>query len=143
MLRSLATLLAATVLVGCQQREAPRRAETPAPAIPTASPLDQDNLPVDAESAKPNASPQNTPPHNPTAQEENQPDANMAAEIRSRLDSGNLSVNARNVKVLMQDGRLILRGPVNNAGEKEEVERIVRAYAGNNFVSELEVIQEQ
>jgi uncharacterized lipoprotein YajG len=140
MLRFTALTLATALLAGCQQREAPRRDATPAPAVPTSSPLNQDNLPATAEDVVQDLRTPGAPALTPSGQDVDQRDAKVIAELRSRIDSGNLSVNARNAKILLQDGQVVLQGSVDNAGEKEELERIVRAYVGNNFVSEIEVI---
>jgi hyperosmotically inducible periplasmic protein len=62
--------------------------------------------------------------------------------IRSAItDDGSLSTNAHNVKIIWQDGGYVLKGPVENAEEKNTVERIARDKAGNmNVISQLEIL---
>lgn len=51
-----------------------------------------------------------------------------------------LSVMAKNVKIITADGKVTLRGPVNNAEEKEKIESYAKASAGNLPVdNQLEV----
>ena len=51
-----------------------------------------------------------------------------------------LSVTAKNVKIITADGRVTLRGPVNNAEEKTRIEKYAKASAGNLTVdNQIEV----
>lgn len=60
----------------------------------------------------------------PIDQNENQPDIDVTAEIRKRMFAAGMSINAQNVKIITQDGRVTLRGPVNSTDEKNQIERI-------------------
>jgi hyperosmotically inducible periplasmic protein len=76
----------------------------------------------------------------PINQNENQPDLDITAKIRKQVVDTEMSVNAQNVKIMTQDGKVTLRGPVKTAGEKAKVEEIARGVAGaGNVTSELEV----
>ena len=58
-------------------------------------------------------------------------DRTITAEIRKQItDSDALSMNAKNVKIITQDGVVTLRGPVKNAQEKTTVAGIARKAAG-------------
>ena len=77
----------------------------------------------------------------PLDQKENQKDINLAAEIRQRvLDVKDLSINARNAKIIAADGKVTLRGPVNSDSERDTLDQIARAVAGDgNVDNQLEV----
>jgi len=76
----------------------------------------------------------------PIDQNENQKDVGITAEIRSRVVKTATSTDAHNVKIITQDGRVTLRGPVKNADEKKVIEDIAREVAGKDHVdSHLEV----
>lgn len=82
----------------------------------------------------------NTETKTPLDQNENQADVNLTAKIRQQVIDANLSVNAQNIKIMTQDGRVTLRGPVESAEEKSKIEALARASAGeNNVDSQLEV----
>lgn len=77
----------------------------------------------------------------PLDQSNSQNDVRIAAAIRDELtDDKSLSVNAHNVKVIVRDGVVTLRGPVANAAEKTRVEAIAKTTAGVARVdSEIDV----
>jgi osmotically-inducible protein OsmY len=51
-----------------------------------------------------------------------------------------MSVNAQNVKIMTQDGKVTLRGPVKSDDEKKKIEDIALAVAGVGKVdNQLEV----
>jgi osmotically-inducible protein OsmY len=68
-------------------------------------------------------------------------DRTITAEIRKQItDSDALSMNAKNVKIITQDGVVTLRGPVKTAQEKTTVASIARKAAGVKRVDDqLEV----
>jgi len=77
----------------------------------------------------------------PLDQGNNQADLDTTAQIRKEIIAGkNMSVNARNVKIITKSGQVTLRGPVNTAEEKRLIGdiagRIVRA---ENVDNQLEV----
>jgi len=76
----------------------------------------------------------------PIDQNENQADIDITANIRKRVVDTNMSVNAHNVKIVTQDGKVTLRGPVKSDDEKKQVEEIANSVAGADKVdSQLEV----
>jgi osmotically-inducible protein OsmY len=68
-------------------------------------------------------------------------DRTITAEIRKQItDNDALSMNAKNVKVITQDGVVTLRGPVKDAQEKTTVAGIARKATGVKRVDDqLEV----
>ena len=81
----------------------------------------------------------------PIDQNENQRDVNITAEIRKAvLASKDMSINARNVKIITADGEVTLRGPVNSEDEKKVIEDIAKNLAGkDNVTNEIEVKTEK
>ena len=79
----------------------------------------------------------------PIDQNENETDIGITADIRSQVVDTKMSVNAQNVKIITQDGRVTLRGPVKTAEEKKRIEEIAHSVAGIDKVdSLLEVTRE-
>ncbi|WLD12670.1 BON domain-containing protein [Planctellipticum variicoloris] len=73
-------------------------------------------------------------------QNENQADINVTANIRKRLVDTKMSVNAQNVKIVTQNGKVTLRGPVETDDEKQRIEELATAVAGRgNVENQLEV----
>jgi sporulation protein YlmC with PRC-barrel domain len=70
-----------------------------------------------------------------------QSDVNIAAQIRQAIIADNtMSANARNVKITAIDGRVILCGPVDSAGEKRLIGEIADRIAHvGNVDNQLEV----
>jgi osmotically-inducible protein OsmY len=68
-------------------------------------------------------------------------DRTITSEIRKALtDNDDLSTNAKNVKIITQDGIVTLRGPVKNDQEKTTISGIARRAAGVKRVDDqLEV----
>ena len=77
----------------------------------------------------------------PIDQDETQADVNRTAEIRKRiLDTEDLSVNARNAKVITSQGKVTLRGPVESEAERDTLAKIATDVAGaGNVDNQLEV----
>lgn len=76
----------------------------------------------------------------PLDQNENKADIKVTADIRSRVVDTDMSVNAQNVKIITQNGKVTLRGPVQNADEKSQIENIAMDVAGkDNVDSQLEI----
>ena len=63
------------------------------------------------------------------------------AQIRRGIIAGkNMSVNARNVKIITNKGQVTLRGPVNNADEKRLIGEIaINIAQSENVDNQLEV----
>ena len=76
----------------------------------------------------------------PLDQNENKADIKITADIRSRVVDTEMSVDAQNVKIITQDGKVTLRGPVHTAEEKAKIEEIAMDVAGiDNVDSQLEI----
>jgi len=76
----------------------------------------------------------------PIDQNENKADIDITANIRKQVVDTKMSVNAQNVKIITQDGRVTLRGPVKSEEEKKQIEDIAHSVAGADKVdSQLEV----
>lgn len=76
----------------------------------------------------------------PIDQNENTRDVGITADIRKRVVALDASLDAHNVKIITQDGRVTLRGPVKTADEKRRIEEIAFEVAGKaNVDSQLEV----
>lgn len=68
-------------------------------------------------------------------------DVETARDIRKQImATKGLSINAQNVKVIVKNGVVTLRGPVDNAGEKDTLEGIVKGCCSTaTFTDKLEV----
>jgi osmotically-inducible protein OsmY len=111
-------------LAGCQDRAGSHTA----PAS-----TDRDNTEVNARDRADSAK-------TPIDQNENQADIDITARIRQRVVDTEMSVNAQNVKIITQNGKVTLRGPVKSAEEKNQIEQFATEVAGTgNVDSQLEV----
>lgn len=69
----------------------------------------------------------------PTADQQSNSKNDLEITRRIRADliaNKNLSTYAQNIKIITQNGKVTLRGPVRSATEKSEAERIAAAVAG-------------
>jgi hyperosmotically inducible periplasmic protein len=74
----------------------------------------------------------------PTAdqQKENSTDREITQKIRRAvMDDKSLSTYAHNVKIITQDGRVTLKGPVRTQDEKQTIEAKAIAVAGTGHVT--------
>jgi len=74
-------------------------------------------------------------------QKMNSADHNITKEIRSSIvKDKSLSTYAHNIKIITQDGKVTLKGPVRSEEEKASIESKAVAIAGqNNVTNQLEV----
>ncbi len=77
----------------------------------------------------------------PFDQSNAQADIDLVAKIRSKvLELKDLSVNGRNVKIITNRGKVLLRGPVASSTERDAIEMIaVDAAGAGNVTNDLEV----
>jgi hyperosmotically inducible periplasmic protein len=76
----------------------------------------------------------------PIDQNENKKDVGITAEIRKRVVDTKMSIDAQNVKIITQDGKVTLRGPVKTADEKAQIEKFAHEVAGaGNVDSQIEI----
>lgn len=68
---------------------------------------------------------------------QSKPDVQLAADIRKRVVDTELSTNAKNSKIVVQNGRVTLRGPVKSQEEKDAIGRIASEIAGAGNVDNL------
>ena len=68
-------------------------------------------------------------------------DVDTTAEIRKEIMAeSNLTMNAKNVKIITRDGHVTLCGPVNTAAEKSRIAEIAdRIASQSNVDNQLEV----
>src|SRR6187402_3126189 len=126
------TLVVLTI-AGCNEGKSTVANSTP--AAPDSTSTDRDNTEV-------NARDRSDATKTPIDQNENQKDIDITANIRRRVVDTKMSVNAQNVKIITQDGKVTLRGPVDSADEKQQIEAIATEVAGaGNVESQLEVKQ--
>lgn len=87
---------------------------------------------------------QNRDRSEPTAQQQkaNSPDREATRNIRKSITADkSLSTYAHNVKVITQDGKVTLRGPVHSQQEKDSVESKAAAIVGKeNVTSYIDVV---
>jgi hyperosmotically inducible protein len=86
---------------------------------------------------------QNKDQTNPTADQQkmNPADRTLTQKIRKAIhDDNTLSTYAHNIKIISQDGKVTLRGPVRSEDEKNNIEAKAVAVAGQgNVTDQLEI----
>src|SRR5580765_1814087 len=129
------------VTEGCNESGAPASNAPTATRQPTtAERRDAMGEPADRTNTGVNVRDRNSTAKTPLDQKENKPDLQITADIRKRVVGEKLSSEASNVKIITQDGRVTLRGPVKTEQEKQKIEEIALAVAGaDNVDSQLEV----
>jgi osmotically-inducible protein OsmY len=133
-------VLSSLVFAGCNQTtsrpaaNAPSGAVTPRDTARTTGNTPPDNTAVNQRDTAAHAK-------TPIDQNENQADVNVTAQIRRQvLDVKDLSIDARNAKIITADGKVTLRGPVKSPEERDTLDRIARDVAGDgNVDNQLEV----
>lgn len=111
---------------------------------PTTTELPQTtNEPSDRTNTGVNVRDRSSTAKTPFDQNENKSDIQITADIRKRVVDAKMSTNAHNVKIITQDGKVTLRGPVKAEEEKQQIEEIAVDVAGaDNVDSQLEVNNE-
>jgi len=137
--------------LGCMESKPPAVSNSP-PAQPTTVTANRPSTterpgttttPSDRTNTAVNARDRESTAKTPIDQNENKPDIRITADIRKQVVDTKMSVNAQNVKIITQDGKVTLRGPVNTEAEKQRIEEIATTVAGANKVeSHLEVTNE-
>ena len=93
--------------------------------------------------APPDNTKQNKDQTNPTADQQkmNPADRALTQQIRKAIhDDTTLSTYAHNIKIISQDGKVTLRGPVRSEDEKNNIEAKAVAVAGQgNVTDQLEI----
>ncbi len=131
---TLSTLLALTV--GCARSGPDTQVVEREPASGVQTPAVQ----TDADNTAVNQRDEHVVMKTPIDQSENQADLNITAEIRRRVVDTDMSLNAHNAKIITQDGKVTLRGPVKTMAEREQIGQIATDVAGkDNVDNQLEV----
>ena len=132
--------VAAATIGACEQKAATKttttgRTTTTSPG--TTTPAPDKNADNTARNERDRGGGTITPPD----QSEKAADRNITTDIRRAItDDKNMSVNARNVKIVTIDGVVTLRGPVNTQQEKDAIQALAEKSAGvTKVVNELEV----
>ena len=128
---------------GCNQSNPPTsadRSKADRPTMGTSSRVTTEEHPaaaaepVDRTNTGVNVRDRESTAKTPLDQKENKADIAITADIRKQIVETKMSVNAHNVKIITQDGKVTLRGPVQTAAEKTEIEKIAHAVAGDSNV---------
>jgi hyperosmotically inducible periplasmic protein len=114
--------------------DASKASDSATPAEPAQTDVAPDNTRVNKRDAKSTAL-------TPMDQNNNQTDLKITQQIRQAvMADGSLSFTAKNVKIITQNGKVTLRGPVNSEQERSAIEAAARKVAGATQVdNQLEV----
>src|SRR5277367_3294243 len=98
-----------------------------------------------ADNTKRNASEQNKDTDTAEKQSNSKEDLALTQKIRQAvMKDGSLSMNAKNVKIIAQDGKITLKGPVDSQQEKDTIGTEAGEIAGKDKVdNQLEVKAEK
>lgn len=112
---------------------------TPTPGDPAASNS------TDADNTKRNSAEQNKSTETAEGQSNSKDDLALTQKIRQAvMKDDSLSMNAKNVKIIARDGKIILKGPVDNEKEKDVIGSKAGEIAGiENVDNQLEVKAEK
>lgn len=138
----LLTALASATWVGCNDASRPTTSTTSAPTATETSTTStaSDTSGAKRDNAEVNVRDRSDAAKTPLDQNENKADIGITANIRQRVVDTKMSVNAQNVKIITQDGKVTLRGPVKSEDEKMQVDKIAHDVAGPaNVINQLEV----
>ena len=102
---------------------------------------EQDAANAPADNTKKNERDRGSETLKPEDQGGSEADRNVTAEVRKGVvGADDLSMDAKNVKIITQDGVVTLRGPVKNADEKGRIASIAQSTSGVKRVDDqLEV----
>src|ERR1700740_1858879 len=108
---------------------------TPTPRDPTASDA------TEADNTERNSSEQTKNTETAEKQSNSKNDLALTQKIRQAvMKDGSLSMNAKNVKIFAQDGKITLKGPVDSQQEKDTIGAAAGEIAGKDKVAtKLEV----
>jgi hyperosmotically inducible periplasmic protein len=112
---------------------------TPSPNNPGASDTNE------ADNTKSNSSEQNKSTETAEKQSNSKDDLALTQKIRQAvMKDGSLSMNGKNVKIIAQDGKVSLKGPVDSQQEKDTIAAKADEIAGKDKVdNQLEVKSEK
>lgn len=135
MKRFIYTLIVISSVAGCNDSARPggSAVTTRNESAPTTHEVKKDNTAINERDRSDAAK-------TPIDQNENQKDIDITASIRKQVVDKKMSTNAENSKIITQDGKVTLRGPVKTEEEKKQIEEIAVGVAGaGNVTNQLEV----
>jgi len=136
-MKSIALGLSCLLILGCGDMQRPA-GQSPATGRRTDTPADKETLQPDNTGV--NVRDRETVAKTPIDQDEDKEDVRITADIRKRVVDTKMSINAQNAKIITQDGKVTLRGPVESDEERQSIEDIATEVAGaGNVTNELEV----
>jgi hyperosmotically inducible periplasmic protein len=102
---------------------------------------DQAGAPTAADNTGKNVRDRSDATLTPSDQSENEVDRTLTQRVRQAVvDDDSLSTNAKNVKIISQNGMVTLRGPVKNEEERKKVVAKAQQIAGEkNVDNQLEI----
>jgi hyperosmotically inducible protein len=104
---------------------------------------DARRMPVEADNTGKNVRDQGDRTLTAGDQSNRAPDVDLTQKIRQGITSDDaMSVQARNVKVITQDGVVTLRGPVETQEEKASIELLARTAGATRIDNQLEIDQD-
>lgn len=154
-------LLVLAMLVGCVESTRPVSQPTDVDGLPGAPPhtvnkpiTDADPMPIPAfnrgadeaatrrDNTAVNERDNNAAAKTPFDQGNNTRDIKLTADIRQQIvNRSGMSINARNIKIVAAEGKVTLRGPVDNQAEKDLIDQMAKDTAGAaNVDNQLEVL---
>ena len=100
---------------------------------------------IEADNTKRNSSEQNKNTDTAEKQSNSKDDLALTQKVRQAvMKDGSLSMNAKNVKIIAQDGKITLKGPVDSQQEKDTIGTEAGEIAGKDKVdNQLEVKAEK
>jgi hyperosmotically inducible periplasmic protein len=100
---------------------------------------------TEADNTKRNSSEQNKNTDTAEKQSNSKDDLALTQKVRQAvMKDGSLSMNAKNVKIIAQDGKVTLKGPVDSQQEKDTIGTAAGQIAGKDKVdNQLEVKAEK
>ncbi|HEX6564992.1 MAG TPA: BON domain-containing protein [Chthoniobacterales bacterium] len=100
---------------------------------------------TEADNTKRNSSEQNKNTDTAEKQSNDKNDLALTQKIRQEVvKDGSLSIDAKNIKIIVRDGKVMLRGPVNSQHEKDTIATKAGEIAGKDKVdNQLEVKAEK
>jgi osmotically-inducible protein OsmY len=113
---------------------------------PTATPRDPARAnSTQADNTKRNSAEQNKSTDTAEEQSNSKDDLALTQKIRQEVvKDGSLSMNAKNIKIIVRDGKVMLRGPVDSQQEKDAIAAKAGEIAGKDKVdNQLEVKAEK
>jgi hyperosmotically inducible periplasmic protein len=112
---------------------------------PTATPRDPAASDSEADNTKRNSTEENKNTDTAEKQSNNKDDLALTQKIRQEvMKNGSLSMNAKNIKIIVREGKVMLRGPVDSQQEKDTIGTKAGEIAGKNKVdNQLEVKAKQ